>query len=163
MHLNPRLQRAVSVLFLVYLVVLLKFVLFKSLSDVMSISVSLHHISYRIEHLSNFTPFKTIEYYTSGQVNTSVAMQAHSRILPQSRGSSGHSRRPGEDGSESTEAQPLSIKGWRLFSVLSCARGHFRRVTSLRWRVARAAGPSPNSPARWLGPTPRWRSLRRYT
>lgn len=75
MHLTPRLHRMVSLLFLLYLAVLLRFILFKSFSDVMFINISLHNILYRIQHLANFTLFKTIRYYMSGQVNTSIAVQ----------------------------------------------------------------------------------------
>lgn len=75
MHLTPRLHRMASLLFLLYLAVLLKFILFKSFSDVMFVDMSLHNIRYRLEHFANFTLFKTIKYYMSGKVNTSIAVQ----------------------------------------------------------------------------------------
>lgn len=82
-RLTPKLHRMVSVIFLLYLVVLLRLILFRSLFDLRAMNISLHSISFRIEHLANFTPFKSIAYYMSGEVSP---VQAEGSRAPGQRG-----------------------------------------------------------------------------
>jgi len=63
-HRGRRLHRIVSVLFVLYLVALLRFTLIRGFLHLTTMSVSLHSIMFRIEHLANFTPLKTISRIT---------------------------------------------------------------------------------------------------
>lgn len=55
--------------------VLLKFVLFKRLSDVLHVKMSLADIQFRLQWYANFIPFKSIRYYLGGHPNTAAAVQ----------------------------------------------------------------------------------------
>lgn len=69
-----KLRRPARLLFLVYLVVLVKFILFKRFSDLMFVNISPDDIQFRLQYYANFTPFKTIAYYLSGQPNATAAV-----------------------------------------------------------------------------------------
>jgi len=58
----------------VYLGVLVKFILFKRVSDLMFVDTSLHSLLFRLQHHANFTPFKTIGYYMFGHANTIISV-----------------------------------------------------------------------------------------
>lgn len=76
MHLKPKLRGLSWLLFLLYLAVMVKVILFKYPSfGQMPEEMTLDRLQFRLQHGTNFTPFKTIAYYLSGHVNTPIAVR----------------------------------------------------------------------------------------
>jgi len=73
MHFKRKLTGTAWLLFLLYVGVLLKLVLFKYPSGLMVEEITLERLLFRLQHAANFTPFKTIAYYLSGNVNAPIA------------------------------------------------------------------------------------------
>lgn len=73
MHLKPKLRGLAWLLFLLYLAVMLKVILFKY--GLMPEEMSLDRLQFRLQHGANFTPFKTIAYYLSGHASTPTAVR----------------------------------------------------------------------------------------
>lgn len=75
MRLKPKLRGFAWLLFLLYLVVMLKVILLKYPSfGQMPEGTTLTRLQSRLEHGANFTPFKTIDYYLRGHANTPIAV-----------------------------------------------------------------------------------------